>query len=212
MQRQTFIAFMCALAALTAVLALVQNNRYRSYCEAMKARGRPGPGADIEGNKPSPEKIGASVPPNTSPGQMNGAPQGDPIPGQVGGGAQSGSESQQLLVAVPGQPSGASKTDNKRNSCACASKLWKEVKELGERSALVSVVLDLCRALASTTVFLSLCMLTGPGPTYLFPNPARSGTQVPPYVGPCVNVFLVAVLGSLAKVFPGLVESAQPDK
>ena len=203
LQRQTFIAFMSALAALTAVLALIQNNRYRAYCLRAAARIQimNHSGANAAGTAAGLNNVASSIALTPRPGMTDSAAKEDLMLREDDNapGVTTSPQPQHTSAPPPGQANGASKP-------VVSLSAWEEAKLSGKHP----ILLDMLRALSSTVVFLSLCMLTGTGPTCLFPNPMRTGTKVPPYVGPCVNVFLVAVLGSAAKLCPGLVMAAQP--
>lgn len=68
------------------------------------------------------------------------------------------------------------------------------------------------RAIGSTLIFLSLAILTPPGPTCLFPNPDRSAAEkslVPHYTSACVCTTLIVLFSALAPHFK-FVSDANP--
>ena len=68
---------------------------------------------------------------------------------------------------------------------------------------------DVIRGLCSTTLFLSLAMLTGSGPSCLFPNDDRTGTRVKPYVGISVNGLLTVTFNLMALLWDDFVSPAR---
>ncbi len=69
------------------------------------------------------------------------------------------------------------------------------------------------RATGSTLIFLSLAILTPPGPTCLFPNPDLSAAEkslVPHYTSACVCTTLVVLFSALAPHFK-FVSDASPE-
>ncbi len=73
-----------------------------------------------------------------------------------------------------------------------------------EKSLRTRALICTLRAVGSTTIFLSLAILTPPGPTCLFPNPdptAKEKSLIPRYTNACVCTTLVVVFSSLTHYF-----------
>lgn len=73
-----------------------------------------------------------------------------------------------------------------------------------EDSLRTRVLICTFRAVGSTAIFLSLAILTPPGPTCLFPNPDPSATEksiIPRYTNACVCTTLVVVFSTLTHYF-----------
>ncbi|BDA42081.1 hypothetical protein COCOBI_02-8820 [Coccomyxa sp. Obi] len=73
-----------------------------------------------------------------------------------------------------------------------------------EDSLHTRVLICTFRAVGSTAIFLSLAILTPPGPTCLFPNPdpnAKERSIIPRYTNACVCTTLVVVFSALTHYF-----------
>lgn len=87
--------------------------------------------------------------------------------------------------------------------------------EIKESKQTTTALICLFRAVGSTAIFLSLAILTPPGPTCLFPNPdpsAKEGSIIPRYTNACVCTTLVVVFSALTHKFNFVTDSKnEPD-